>query len=360
MPVYKNPDFRRPPAGLAQIFARCSQQSFFGLPQWYDLLGHFGVPAGSEIRVYTDERPDSLIAIPLIVYGGKQRECLASLANFYSVEHDVIAAPDADLDRGLATILSEINAERPRWCCLRFSEFDPREASYHALVSRLRHAGLFVECTPGAATWYERTDGLAFADYLAARSSQLQNTWQRKKKAVTATHSLSTAFFVDSFGIESAIADYQKVYAASWKPPEPFPDFIPCLIRLAAELGSLRLGIYYMDGVPAAAQFWILWRGRAVIYKLAHDSRFDSLSLGTLLTMDMIERVLLNDRPYEINLGRGDDPYKSLWFPKRRERWGVTAANWRTARGLWLGIEREAAKIYHRFCGEPIAPPPRS
>src|SRR5207302_827569 len=80
-----------------------------------------------------------------------------------------------------------------------------------------------------------------------------------------------------------AIADYQTIYAASWKPPEDFPEFIPALIRLAAELGALRLGIYYIDGAPAAAQFWILWHGRAVIYKFAHDKQFDDLSLGTLL-----------------------------------------------------------------------------
>ncbi len=68
---------------------------------------------------------------------------------------------------------------------------------------------------------------------------------------------------------------------------EFFPDFIPALIRLAAELGALRLDIYYIDGVPAATQFWILWHGRA----------------GTLLSMEMTERVLADDHPREITLG---------------------------------------------------------
>ena len=311
---------------------------------------------GAEIRLYTDQRPGSGACLLFQTEEGRSGRRLVGLANAYSVEHDILHRTGADLDAGLDAIIAQILAERPRWDCLGLAELDPARPSFHSAVRALRRAGLLVECTFHSGTWYEDTASLSFADYVAARPSQLRNTWRRKRRRVEEDGRLTKAFFTGISGIDQAVTDYQTIYAASWKPPEEFPGFIPELIRLAAALGALRLGIYYIDGVPAAAQFWILWHGRAVIYKLAHDRRYDDLSLGTLLTMEMIEQVLHDDRPSEITLGRGDDPYKRLWLPKRRERWGITAANFRTRRGLSLGLKREMAKAVHRLRGERLTP----
>lgn len=356
MPLYRNPDFRRLPPALAAIFDAASGDSFFALPAWYDLMARLGVADGSETRVYTGGLPGDAAALVLqTVPGGAERR-LASLANAYSVEHGVLRVPGAGPEAGLAAIFREILGERPRWDGLSLAELDPRDPTYRGAVSALRRAGLLVECVFHSGMQYEETAGLSFADYLAARPSELRNTWRRKRRRLALGGRLKTAFFADAAGIDQAIADYDRIYAASWKPAESFPRFIPALIRLAADKGALRLGVYAIDGIPAAAQFWIVWHGRAVIYKLAHDRQFDDLSLGTLLTMEMTERVLTLDRPHEINFGRGDDPYKRLWLSRRRERWGIAAANPRTPRGLGCGLRREAAKIYHRLRGEPLAP----
>jgi Acetyltransferase (GNAT) domain len=356
MPLYRNPDFRRPPNGLASVFDVSTRDSFFALPAWYDLMARCGVPKGTEIRAYTDQRPAPAMALLVQTTGEATEHSLASLTNAHSLEHGILHAAGANLETGLAAIFSEIFAERPRWDCLRLAELDPRDPNYAALLRVLRRAGLLVECSLSSGTWYEETAALSFDDYVAARPSELRNTWRRKRRKVERSYRLTKSYFRDIAELDRAISDYQTIYAASWKPAEFFPEFIPGLIRLAGELGALRLGIYYVDGVPAAAQFWILWSSRAVICKLAHDKRFDDLSLGTLLTMEMFERVLADDRPHEVSLGRGDDPYKKLWLPKRRERWGITAANPRTWRGLRLGVERQAATLYHRLRGEPIAP----
>lgn len=356
MPLYISPDFRRLPSRLADAFGT-DQESFFQLPAWYDLMARYGVPLGTRTRVYTDERTAPATAVLLQSEFDKNGRRLASLTNPHSLEYGVLYGSAAGLEAALAEIVSEIVGEKPRWDSLSLSELDPSEPSYAAFAHALRRAGFLVEYSFSSGTWYEETAGLTFADYLAARPSELRNTWRRKSRSLQRSDRLTKQFFCDDSDVGKAVADYQTVYAASWKPAEFFPDFVPALIRRAAELRALRLGIYYLGGIPAAAQFWIVWKGRAFICKLAHDKRFDALSPGTILTMEMFERVLGEDRPREISLGRGDDPYKKLWLPKRRERWGIIAANPRTWRGLRLGVKRQAATVYHRSRREPVGGP---
>jgi len=281
MPVYRNPDFLRLPSGLACLFDTVAENSFFTLPAWYDLMARHGVPAVSEIRVYTDERPRSAMALLLCSKGLVAGRCLTSLANAYSVEHAIISGSGTDLDAGFAAILSEILSERPRWDGLGMAELDPLDPSYRTAVRSLRRAGLLVECVFASGTWYEETAALSFADYVAARPSELRNTWRRKRRRVDRSNCLSRAFFADAARIDQAIADYQTIYAASWKPAEAFPEF---------------------------------------------------------------------------TLGRGDDHFKKLWLPKRRERWGINAANPRTWSGLGFGLKREAGKFYHRLRNERVSP----
>ena len=190
-------------------------------------------------------------------------------------------------------------------------------------------------------TWYEDSQGMDLQHYLAARPTNLRNTHKRKSQKLGAQGEF--VFHGDAARIEDGVADYEKVYRTSWKGSEPFPDFMPQLIREAAKIGALRLGILKIGGEAAAAQCWIVWQRRATIYKLAHDGRFDAASPGTILTMRMMERVLEEDRPREVDFGRDDDNYKKLWLGRRRERWGLLIANPSTLGGR-VASWREGAK----------------
>ncbi len=359
MAVYENLDFRHLPAGLAPLFAEAGERSFFSLPGWYEILARHGTKAGVQSRLYVDAGGSAALACQGSVDGqDKDGRRLRSLSSYYSCEHAVLhgaAEPDG---KAIAELVAQIAAERPAWDAVVLDALDPADPSFAALAKAFRGAGMAVRPFFDAGTWYDDTSGLSFAAYLAGRPSALRNTWRRKSAKLERSGRCRWSFYDAPAGVEPGIADYEAIYRASWKRAEPFPDFMPALMRFAADVGALRLGVVHCDGEPAAAQFWIVWRGRACIYKLAHDERFDELSLGTLLTMRMMERVLEQDRPAEVNFGRGDDPYKKLWFSQRRERWGLSAANPRTLRGLHLAARQIASGVVRRLRAGPPPPHP--
>jgi CelD/BcsL family acetyltransferase involved in cellulose biosynthesis len=142
--------------------------------------------------------------------------------------------------------------------------------------------------------------------------------------------------------------DYARIYASSWKTPEPFPQFIDGLARACAEAGWLRLGIVYIDEQPAAAQIWIVTGGIATIYKLAYDERYARLSLGTILTAHLMEQVIDADKVHEVDYLTGDDAYKKDWMSDRRERWGIVAFNLRRPWGALAAMRHLSARMVRR------------
>src|SRR5438045_1230166 len=118
MVLYKDPEFRRLPATLASIFDAAAADSFFSLPEWYDLMARVGVPSGTNDRVFATENQSPGAAIVLRVAHEESYPCLTSLLNVYSVEHGVLGPNGNGIDGSLGTILDEIWGQRPRLTCL--------------------------------------------------------------------------------------------------------------------------------------------------------------------------------------------------------------------------------------------------
>src|SRR5262249_47882816 len=124
---------------------------------WYDLMVRHGVPEGTEIQIYADERPASMTAMLVQAVPGEAGRNLTSLTNAHSLEHGLLYWADAEGAAGLSQILTEIFTERPDWDCLKLFELDPRDPSYVTLTDALRHAGLLVAQSFNSGTWYEDT-----------------------------------------------------------------------------------------------------------------------------------------------------------------------------------------------------------
>jgi Acetyltransferase (GNAT) domain len=203
------------------------------------------------------------------------------------------------------------------------------------LRGAFRRAGWATFVAPATASWRIATDGQDFDAYWAARPGKLRSTAQRKAKAAGLDIEIHRAFD------ESAWAAYESVYAASWKPEEGSPAFLRALAEREGAGGMLRLGIARKDGIPLAAQLWLVEDGTAWIHKLAYREDSKSLSPGTVLSMAMFRAALDEDKVKRIDYGTGDEPYKRDWMGERATLWRLEAFNLRSPRGL-AGAARAA------------------
>jgi hypothetical protein len=181
--------------------------------------------------------------------------------------------------------------------------------------------------------WYEDMAGVDWNSYLAGRPGALREAIRRRSKRLVDKMGASFSICHGGAELEPAIAAYEKIYASSWKEPEPFAFFNAAFMRDCAEDGSLRLGLLSLDGKPLAAQFWVLRDRVAAVLKLAHDEESRALSPGTVLTALMIRHMLEEEQVISLDFGRGDDEYKKDWVGGRRQRLGFLLANPFSVRG---------------------------
>lgn len=176
-----------------------------------------------------------------------------------------------------------------------------------------------------------------FASYWSARPAALRNTVARRQRSHPVTITIDWHF--DS----AHWAEFESVYADSWKPAEGSPAFLRALAEQEAGAGTLRLGIARgADGGAVAAQFWLVENGIATIHKLAHRESAKAGSPGSLLSHAMFRAAIDEDRIRRIDFGLGDEPYKADWVDIPNPVWRIDAYSAASLRGM-AGIARETA-----------------
>jgi Acetyltransferase (GNAT) domain len=314
---------------------------------WFDLLLRHALPCGTRPRVYVvRSAADAAVGCVLFAMAedGPQRgRALRSLTNFYTTSFaPIVAEGAADVGAALAALAHFIRSERPAWDVVELRGLIAEDAASAATMRAFRSAGMLVDAYPQYENWFLPTAGLSAAEFYRSRPSRLRNTIGRKLKKAVKEDALDFALYASADALADGLAAYQAVYARSWKQPEAAPEFIPQLARRWAERGDLRLGVLRVGGAPAAAQMWLISGRRATIYKLAYDEAYASLSVGSILTRFMFDRVLDGDRPVEVDFGVGGESYKLDWMSDCRNVVGLVCFNPLSPRGL-LGAARHFA-----------------
>ncbi|MCB1777870.1 MAG: GNAT family N-acetyltransferase [Candidatus Competibacteraceae bacterium] len=330
---------------MNQLVQPCRDPHF--TPEWFDLLQRTAIPDGS-IATYYPVGPTYHPAASLLpmLRVARHPHKLKGLSTFYTPLYAPIHEDLLDFE-ALTGCFTQLR-KSASISIINLAPLDPDGHFFPAAFSALRQAGWLTDRYFCFGNWYALLERPDFAAYFASLPSQLRNTVKRARKKLDKerTFALVIQTQPDS-GLGQAVDEFVMVYNHSWKRPEPYPDFIPELCKLAAAQGWLRLGIVRLDGQPIAAQIWLVCAGTAYIVKLAYHRNYAKFSAGSVLTAHLMQHVIDIDKVMAIDYLIGDDRYKQDWTPLRRERHGIIAFNLRTVRGCLAAAQHFAGHFLH-------------
>lgn len=304
---------------------------------WFGLLQNQVYPDDPGIMYCYAAEADRLTAVlPLRQVRQRGARMLESLSNYYTSLYAPLFAAETQFN-DLQSMLTSAVCQSGGAQIMRFAPMAPDSSDYNGLLQALRAAGWVPLTFFCFGNWFLKVEG-GWEGYLKKRSGSLRSSIKRANSKFSGAAG-SLEVITNAQDLEAAIAAYTHVYAASWKKPEPYPDFVPSLIKLVAARGMLRLGIARLNGEPIAAQLWIVGEDKASIYKVAYDEAYSDYSPGTVLTSFLMKHVIEVDGVSEVDFLIGDDKYKQLWMSHRRERWGIIAYNPRTILGCVLLVK---------------------
>ena len=315
-----------------------SSDNFEKSIDWFELLQKhvFLDDSGTRYYLASDRTQRPLAFLPLHLTTKGRTKQIKSLSNFYTSLYSPFLANNEgskQLHRLLAESVKDFNGAD----VMRFAPMDVESLEFKSLLEGIHTLGWIPFRYFCFHNWYlNKLDN--WNDYLRGRSRNLRDSIKRRRKQFAVAGGIIEIISGTNDDIDTAVADFHEVYRASWKVPEPYPDFIPALIHRLADIGLLRLGIARLNGKPIAAQLWIVTGKTASIYKVAYHEGFSLYSPGTVLTSYLLEHVIETDHVDDVDFLIGDDDYKRKWMSDRRERWGIVAYNPRSLRGLALLI----------------------
>ena len=305
----------------------------FDRVEWFGLLASHGAAP----LVVLAEDGEARAAMVLITGD----DGLESLKNWFSFTWRPWVATGVDGDRLLRAIGRHLRTSTPR---LLFQPMPDEDGSATRLADAMRKSGWIVEKAAVDENHILAVNGRSFAEYWATRPGKMRTTLQRKAKKVTVE--IITEFNSNIW------AEYQSVYAESWKPAEERADLLEAFAKMEGDAGRLRLGIARSDGKTVAAQFWTVENGIAYIHKLAHIEAAKPLSAGTTLSAALFAHVIDKDHVNLVDFGTGTDAYKRDWMESVRLRYSLLCLDPRQPRA-WpalakLLVRRLALRISRR------------
>ncbi|MFO6447456.1 GNAT family N-acetyltransferase [Erythrobacter sp. NE805] len=309
---------------VLQALTGSAARAPFDRAEWYALLADTGlVPL-----IALAEDAGAVAALALTEKAGR----ITPLRNWYSFTWRELAPAGAQGDRLLTAIARQL---RQRGWRVTLEPVPGEDGSAERLARAFRAAGWAVAIEPCDINHVLPVSGRSFAEYWAGRPGALRSTLKRKGGKVECE--VLTRFDPQAW------AEYEAIYAASWKPAEDFPAMLRAFAEAEGAAGRLRLGIARADGRAVAAQCWTVENSIAYIHKLAHLESHRQLSAGTTLSAALFAHVIDVDRVSLVDFGTGDQSYKADWMEAVRPRYRIDCLDPASPRG-WPALARRALR----------------
>ena len=328
--------------------ARHLSDPIFGSLPWFDLLHRTTLATDVPLLVLTPPAAERgpAYCLPLHPVRSRWLSGIQGLANFYSPLFQPLIPPAAAQSAAIA--FSSFLRRQAR--AIDFVDLHPLDAEglfYTQAPTALRAAGFLVDTHGAAVNWILEVRGRSFDEYFVGLPARLRNTYRRAHKALTREQFNLQILTQPSPELDAAILTFEAIYVGRWRAQaEPHPCFIRELCLLAARMGWRRPGLLQSNGVAIAAQIWLVQKGTASIFKLAHLQTFSQRSAGTVLLAEMLRAAITVDKVTLVDFLTGDDAFKADWMSHRRERCGVIGFNLRRPMGLALAARHFAGKLW--------------
>src|SRR5665213_588088 len=232
-----------------------------GALAWFQTLASTTLDEGEQSVLVVVADDDGVIraALPLVRNGSGKLRALTS-------PYTTLFAPALRDPNWSHFLGSQARSFVPK--ALRLDGLDVAEPGTAAFIEGLSESGLAIARFAHFKNWFEEISD--FNSYWAMRPTRLRSTVRRKLTALQRAHTINFQSAADGSQLEEALSAYLEVYRSSWKPPEPHPQFIETLARRLSNEGTIRLATMKLDSIVVAAQIWLVFRGKATIFKLAH------------------------------------------------------------------------------------------
>jgi hypothetical protein len=331
--------FESLPEGLTAFFADAGERDFFRSIPWHRTLMKTAGPDTDRPRLFVAEAEGRPVAALIVreraAAGRLKTHMLLSPSNGpYTSVSGLLVDPELG-SAGLRAIAAAIVRASPPYHVLRFDGLDRESREYAALAAAFRGAAMLVRRFENFVNYYADVQGQEIEHVLAERSPVMRDFVQHALREFAESGRGRFELVTGGPGLKAALVDYALVDVQSWQDQEIYPDCILAMLTIAADAGVLRLGLYYVDGEPAAAQIWIVSGGHATIWRARYAKKFATLGTSPALTFEMFRRAIAADHVSEIDSGPGDDKIMQMWFDQDRERAGMLIFNLRTVKG-WV------------------------